>query len=91
MLSFDVSVIIARIAIPVVLPALGGLPVRMIVDLRVQDTLGQRLLQLVEKAVLVENLWRVSISRSNSLCSQTISYNDSATHLRNSNRLIVPI
>jgi hypothetical protein len=35
----------------------------MIVDLGVQNALGQRLLQLVEKPVLVENLLRVAPSQ----------------------------
>ena len=41
-------------------PVLGGLAIKMIVDLGVQNTFGQRLLQLVEQAVLIENLLRIA-------------------------------
>jgi hypothetical protein len=41
-------------------PALGGLAIKVIVDLGVQNTFGQRLLQLVESAVLIENLLRIA-------------------------------
>ena len=43
-----------------VFPPLGRLAIEVIVDLSVQNTLRQRLLQLVEKAVLVENLLRIA-------------------------------
>jgi hypothetical protein len=32
----------------------------MIIDLRVQNTFGQRLLQRVEQAILIENLLRIA-------------------------------
>ena len=51
---------LARIAVPVVFPPLGRLAIKVIVDLGVQNALGQRLLQLVKKAVLVENLLRIA-------------------------------
>jgi hypothetical protein len=44
----------------VVLLALGRLAIKVIFNLSVQNALGQRLLQLVKKAVLVENLLRVA-------------------------------
>ena len=49
-----------RIAVPMVLLALGRLAIKMIVDLSVQHTLRQSLLQLVEQAILIENLLRIA-------------------------------
>ena len=51
---------LARIAVPVVLLALRRIAIKVIVDLSVQNTLGQRLLQCVEKPILVENLLRIA-------------------------------
>jgi hypothetical protein len=47
----------------VVFPPLGRLAIKVIVDLSVQNALGQRLFQLVEKAVLVENVWPAPSAR----------------------------
>src|SRR4051794_25988023 len=41
-------------------PPRGGLAFEMVVEFGVENTLGKRLLQLVEKPVLVENLFRVT-------------------------------
>src|SRR3954464_1976903 len=41
-------------------PPRGGLAFEMVFEFGVENTLGKRLLQLVEKPVLVENLFRVT-------------------------------
>ena len=41
-------------------PPRGGLAFEMVVEFGVENTLGKRLLQLVEKPVLVEDLFRVT-------------------------------
>src|SRR3954464_3928426 len=49
-----------RMPVAMVPPPRGGLAFEMVVEFGVENTLGKRLLQLVEKPVLVENLFRVT-------------------------------
>jgi hypothetical protein len=45
--------VVARINVPVILPALGGLAVKRIVDLRVQNAFGKRLLKFVPQGATI--------------------------------------
>src|ERR687897_58975 len=49
-----------RMPVAMVPPPRGGLAFEMVVEFGVENRLGKRLLQLVEKPVLVENLFRVT-------------------------------
>src|SRR5829696_9208615 len=49
-----------RMPVAMVPPPRGGFALEMVVEFGVENTLGKRLLQLVEKPVLVENLFRVT-------------------------------
>src|SRR5664279_5709120 len=52
-----------RMAVAMVPAPLGGLLIQMIVQLGVENPLRQSLLQLVEQAILVENILRVAVRK----------------------------